>query len=266
MFDLDAYLERIGCSGRPALAELHRAHVTAIPFENLDPLSGRPVSLELADVQRKLVTEHRGGYCFEHNTLFKAALEALGADVELMLGRVGPRDLATRGRTHLVLRVRAEGTIWHADVGYGSGTLLEPVPFGEGGPYAQSGWEFRVVAHDRQLVLQERGRDGAWVDEYSFAPEPVPFVDVETSNWFTSTHPRSRFVRGLVVSASAVDGSRTVISDWSGALRLMEQTPAGETVTDLSHDAVPELLATRFGLPGWEFDDHGRPRSRRSGG
>ena len=55
MFDLDAYLERIGRSGRPGLAEVHRAHVTSIPFENLDPHRGVPVSLNLQDLERKLV-------------------------------------------------------------------------------------------------------------------------------------------------------------------------------------------------------------------
>ena len=78
MFDLDAYLARIGLTGRPALAEMHRAHTTSIPFENLDPRRGVPVSLALDDLQRKLVGERRGGYCFEHNLLFKGALEALG--------------------------------------------------------------------------------------------------------------------------------------------------------------------------------------------
>jgi N-hydroxyarylamine O-acetyltransferase len=45
MFDLDAYLQRIGLDGRPGLAELHRAHLAAIVFENLDPHRGIPVSL-----------------------------------------------------------------------------------------------------------------------------------------------------------------------------------------------------------------------------
>ena len=63
MFDLDAYLGRVGLRRRPGLAELHRAHVTAIPFENLDPRRGVPVSLEPDDLQRKLVADRRGGYC-----------------------------------------------------------------------------------------------------------------------------------------------------------------------------------------------------------
>jgi N-hydroxyarylamine O-acetyltransferase len=56
VFDLDAYLERIGLDGRPSIAQLHRAHLTSIPFENLDPHQGLPVSLEVEDLERKLVT------------------------------------------------------------------------------------------------------------------------------------------------------------------------------------------------------------------
>ena len=203
-------------------------------------------------VQRKLVTDRRGGYCFEHNTLLRAALEALGAEVEPILGRVGPRDAPDRARSHLLLRVRAEGQVWHADVGFGSGTLLEPIPFG---PARSTSSRAGAAAWSRdgsQLVRQAAGEDG-WVDLYSFVPEPVPFVDLETSNWFTSTHPRSRFVRGLVVTAHAADGSRAVVSDWSGTLRLMEQTPAGETVSELTlrragRAAGDALRAARLGV------------------
>ncbi len=156
MFDLDAYLARIGLTGRPDLAELHRAHVAAIPFENRDPHNGVPVSLEIADLQRKLVTERRGGYCFEQNLLLKAALEARGAEVDLMLARVraGAPPGTIRPRSHLVLRVEAEGAIWHADAGFGLGTLLEPIPFGPGEIHEQSGWRFRVVEEGQELVLQ----------------------------------------------------------------------------------------------------------------
>ena len=258
VFDLDAYLERIGLSGRPGLAEVHRAHVTSIPFENLDPLRGAPVSLDLADLQRKMVTQRRGGYCFEHNLLLAAALQALGAEVAWMLGRVGPRDLSTRARSHLVLRVTSAGETWHADAGFGAGTLLEPIPFGAGEQQVQSGWRLRVVADGPRLILQQVDRQREWADVYSFVPDPVPFVDLETSNWFTATHPRSRFVRGLVVTAHARDGTRTVLSDWSGTLRLIEQTPAGETADEVRRSAVPELLATRFGLPGWTLDGQDR--------
>jgi N-hydroxyarylamine O-acetyltransferase len=79
MLDLNAYLERIGLSGRPSVAEVHRAHLSSIPFENLDPHQRLPVSLAVEDIERKLVSERGGGYCFEQNLLLKAALETLGA-------------------------------------------------------------------------------------------------------------------------------------------------------------------------------------------
>jgi len=260
VFDLDAYLARIGLDGRPSVAEVHRAHVTSIPFENLDPRCGIPVSLAIEDVQRKLVTERRGGYCFEQNLLLKAGLEALGASVDLFLARVrlGATPGVMRPRSHLVLRVRAGDSDWHADVGFGAGCLLAPVPFGPGAgtEHEQSGWRFRIVRDEPELVLQTvHGEE--WVDVYGFPPHPVPFVDLETSNWFTSTHPHSPFVSGLIVSKQAGDGSRTLLSDWSG-LALTEQTPAGTTVTPVEWEGVPELLATRFSLPGYAVGPDGQ--------
>lgn len=251
MLDLDAYLTRIGLRGRPSLGDVHRAHAISIPFENLDPHCGIPVSLEAQDLERKLVARRRGGYCFEQNLLLGSALEALGAQVDLFLARVrfGAPAGATRPRSHLVLRVRAEGSDWHADVGFGAGTLLDPIPFGPGGEHVQSGWRFRVVEQGAELVLQSV-HAGKWVDLYGFVPQAVPFVDLETSSWFTSTHPRSPFVSGLIVCAHRHDGGRTLLSDWDG-LALKDQTAAGTTVEPVTWEVVPELLATRFGLPGY---------------
>ena len=68
--DLDAYLERVGLTVAPrptstGLADLHLAHATSIPFENLDVLLGRPIRLDLEGLQAKLVRDRRGGYCYE---------------------------------------------------------------------------------------------------------------------------------------------------------------------------------------------------------
>jgi N-hydroxyarylamine O-acetyltransferase len=253
MFDLDAYLERIGLRGRPGLAEIHRAHVSAIPFENLDPYRGMAVSLEVVDLQRKLVAERRGGYCFEHNLLLKGALEALGAEVEPILARVGDRG-TERSRTHLLLRVHLDGEVWHADVGFGRGTLLEPIPFGPGREQVQEGWRFRVIAHGPELVLRTVV-DGEWIDGYTFAPEPVPLIDIETSNWYTATHPRSPFVSAGISAAMYDEHAVAVsLSDWSGSLILTELTQESRAVTPVEPGQVGDLLSARFGLDGWTYD------------
>ncbi len=264
MLDFDAYLERIAlrASERPTLHDVHRAHATSIPFENLDPHRGIPVSLAEEDLERKLVRERRGGYCFEQNLLLASALEHLGLEVEPMLARVraGAPPGTIRPRSHLVLRVTdGDGRVWHADVGFGSGTLLDPIPFGPDGTPAheQSGWSFRMVEEGPELVLQTLA-EGTWSDVYAFPPQPVPRVDIETSNWWTSTNPQSPFVFGLIVAVHRPDGSRELISDWSGPLQLRVQSPGGTHVSQPPHDTIPELLAERFALPGFALGADGR--------
>jgi N-hydroxyarylamine O-acetyltransferase len=262
MLDLDAYLKRIGLHGAATVARLHRAHATSIPFENLDPHRGVPVSLEPELIERKLVAERRGGYCFEQNLLLKAALEALGAQVDLYLARVrvarerGNADGVTRPRSHLVMRVNADGASWHADVGFGLSCLLDPLPFGPGEAHEQSGWRFRIVEDGFEFVLQTIEGD-RWIDLYGFRPQVVPFVDLETSNWWASTHPHSPFVTGLVASIQDDDGKRTSVSDWS-ELALTEETPAGKSATPVSRGELPGLLASRFGLEGFALGADGR--------
>ena len=106
-------------------------------------------------------------------------------------------------------------------------------------------------------MLQTADGQG-WTDLYGFVPQPVPIVDIETSNWYTTAHPRSPFVTGLIVSTQDQDGTRTMLSDWT-ELSLTEQTPAGQdTVTAVSREQIPALLAERFSLAGFALDDDGR--------
>ncbi len=160
-----------------------------------------------------------------------------------------------RPRSHLVLRVRENGASRHADVGFTRG-ILEPIPFGPGPAREQSGWSFRIIEDGPELVLQKLAGD-SWVDLYGFLPQPVPFIDVETSNWWTSTHPRSLFVTGLIVGVRSDDGTGTLLCDWS-ELSLSEETPAGARVIPLKREAIPELLATHFSLPGFSLDANER--------
>jgi N-hydroxyarylamine O-acetyltransferase len=163
--------------------------------------------------------------------------------------RLGAKPGVVRPRTHLVLRVSENGASWHAAVGFGARGILDPIPFRPGRTQEQSGFGFRIVEDGPELVLQKLAGD-EWVDAYGFHPQPVPLIDVETSNWWTCTNPGSLFVTGLIVGVRRDDGTGTLLSDWS-ELSLGEETPAGTSVTPLEPDAIPELLATRFSLPGF---------------
>lgn len=124
---LAAYLDRIGVSqpqivDATSLRDLHRAHQTAVPFENLSIHLSEPISLAEDDLLNKIVTRRRGGFCYELNGAFALLLEALGAQVT----RVAARTTDSEGRLgppfdHLALIVRtADGAgPWLADVGFG---------------------------------------------------------------------------------------------------------------------------------------------------
>lgn len=251
MFDLDAYLERIGLSGSPTVEQVHRAHCTSIPFESLDPLMGLSVSLDTDEVFDKLVRRRRGGYCFEQNLLLAEALGALGAEVDLHLARVlrGSDPQAPRARSHLLLAVSLGDRRLLADVGFGGGTLLEPLPWDPGEVHQQAGWHHRVIERGPEHVLQTLREEG-WTDDYSFLPHPVPAVELEPANWWTSTNPASRFVSGFLVARQWLDGRRLVLSDWS-ELCLTDSTAERSTVTPVTREQIPELLCERFELPGF---------------
>ena len=257
--DIEAYLRRLGLDASATLAEIHRAHATTIPFENFDPLNGRPVSLELDRLEEKMVANRRGGYCFEHNLLLKAALESLGPyEVTTMLARVRVGGSAgSRGPlNHLLLRVVHEDTTWLADVGFGGAGLLDPIPFAAGVETDQSGWRYRLVADGDELVLQGF-QDGDWSDFYGFVPGPAVFADIEVGNWFTSTHPGSPFVTGVFAGARRED---RCLSLFAGDRTIVVERPVGgaSTTTEVGSDQVPGILAERFGLPGVHRDAEGR--------
>jgi N-hydroxyarylamine O-acetyltransferase len=265
MLDFDSYLTRIGLSaaGAPSWRTMHRAHATSIPFENLDSHRGIPVSLDQSALEHKLVARRRGGYCFAHNLLLGSAIEHLGLVVEPMLARVraGGAPAETRPTAHLVLRVTdGDGSQWHADVGFGLGTLLDPIPFGADADavHEQSGWSFRVVEDGPELVLQTRGPDG-WSDAYGFLPHPVRRIDIEVSNWWVCTNPRSPFVFGLIASVNHDNGLREAISDWSGPLQVMTMTPSGIDSAEAPRAVIPGKLQD-FGLLGFRLGDDGRVR------
>jgi N-hydroxyarylamine O-acetyltransferase len=237
------------------------AHSKAQKQARVHPgLACSSVSLTAEDLFDKLVSRRRGGYCFEQNLLLAAALRALGWNVELFLARVrysAPPGVV-RPRSHLLLRVNDGERAWHADVGFGHGTLLDPIPFGPGGEHEQAGWRYRVVSDGPEHVLQQAQADG-WADLYAYLPHPNPEIDVETINWWVSTHPSSPFVTGLVVAIQDAEGKRSVLSDWSGELALTERTPTGTSATTVTIEMLPGLLAERFGLSGFELDGEGRP-------
>ena len=200
--NLDAYFARIGYAGPrtptfETLTAILDRHVLAIPFENLDVLLKQTPRLDLPSLEDKLVARRRGGYCYEHATLFAAMLDELGFDVATHSARVTmytPKDKAPR--THMFLTVAGHVV----DPGFGGLTPRVPVPL-DGTPAG----EHRIVRDGDDYVLAV-GEIRAWT---STLHRDYP-IDFEMANLFTATSPLSPFTRGLRMRAFTPDGKVTV--------------------------------------------------------
>lgn len=263
--NLDAYFSRIGYHGPrtptiETLNAIHRAHAQAIPFENLDVLLGRPISLAPSAVFDKLVRDRRGGYCFEQNILLASALRALGFQLVPMLARVRwqvPEGVPTP-QTHMLLRVEIGGQPWLADAGFGGVGLTRAIPLDTDTEHGAPG-EWRRCVRDGRYLLQQVRFDTDWLDVYRFAVEEAPPIDFEVANWFTSTHPESRFRKNLIVAR--VDGDRRLaVQNREFVLRRSGHPPEKREIE--SPEELLAILAQYFGLrfpPGTRFGPPGSP-------
>ncbi|WP_405488123.1 arylamine N-acetyltransferase [Streptomyces sp. NBC_00096] len=249
--DLDAYLARIGWEGGelradlPTLKSVHRAHTGAITFESLDVLFGRPVGLDVKELEDKLVHDRRGGYCYEQNTLLAAALERIGFEVSGRGARNRSRGDSLTAVTHAVLVVTVEGEPWLCDAGFGWQGPREPVPLARPGAEVRQGeWVFRVREEADGVLVLSTLREGAWRDLYAFSPQPYHPVDYVVLNHYSSSHPRSAFVGRVIVQHPGGSDRLALVGRELSRLR-----PDGRLERrEVAQEELLALLEREFGL------------------
>ncbi|MGZ6016739.1 MAG: arylamine N-acetyltransferase family protein [Phenylobacterium sp.] len=199
--ELQAYLDRIGFEGavRPdaaTLRALHRTHMQAIPYENLDVQFGRPLTPDPAAAYDKIVRRRRGGWCYEMNGVFGAMLQAAGFKVTRLAGAAmrEVRGDFTIG-SHLVLLVELPDGPWIADVGFGDGAL-EPFPLAAS-PLSFEGYEFRLQTLDERWWRFHNHEFGG-ARSFDFAVEPADPAVLQTKCEWLQSAPESPFVQNLV--------------------------------------------------------------------
>jgi len=261
--DLRAYFDRIGFSSearadRETLEALVAAHTATIPFENLNPFLGLPVSLSPDALVDKLVRHRRGGYCYEQNGLFSHVLETVGFDFTPLAARVlwMQSDDAVTPRTHKLLLVNLLEGLVLADVGFGGAVctgVLDLVPeLAQSTPHER----FRLVEVNG-LWRQQIEIGGEWRATYQFDLTPQLSVDDELGNWWTSANPASHFTFSLVAARSPA-GRRHALRNFDYSIHVSGSESEkrrlgspGEVCTVLESDfgiAIPdrERLVSRL--------------------
>lgn len=249
--NLNAYFERIGFAGSiaPTLATLellHALHPAAIAFENLNPLLGLPVRLDLASLQTKLLTERRGGYCYEHNLLLMAMLGELDFTVSGLAARVlwNNPDGSDGPAHHMLLAVDINSSTYIADVGFGGLSLTAPLKLKADAEQNTPHETFRLTGGDPEWVLEAKlGEE--WQPLYAFDTTEKSLNDFEASNSFLSSDPASPFRQELRV-ALAPSGKRLMLKNNRLTTHAEGEEPVQRELTSVAE--MREVLSTSFGI------------------
>jgi len=244
MIRLAEYLKRIHYTGSleptyDTLASLHRAHLLAITYENLDIHLGRYLAMDEGAIFEKLVRALRGGWCYEMNGLFAWALREAGFPVVLLASAVNRPALGERAeRNHLILRVDLDRP-YLVDVGFGNG-FLTPLPLEEG-IYRQGFLVYGLSREDGSWVFHNHAYGGAG---YDFTLAPHTLSDFADRCHDLQTSPESGFVRTVVCHRFTPSGLLTL----RGAVlrTITEQGAVDRTIEDEA--TYQHVLTDRFDL------------------
>lgn len=246
------YLHRLGYDTPPAptlqtLRDLQLRHVCTFAFESLSTLLRLPVPIDLASVERKVLLDGRGGYCYELNQMFLALLQELGFDARGITGRVvmgGPADART-ARTHRLSLVTLDGVRYITDVGFGGMVPSSPLQLDSEAAQATAHEPYRLTrnADDSYTLWAEVA--GEWRGLYVFDLQVQADIDYEIGNWYVSTHPGSPFLGQLKVARLAV-GKRYTLNNAHYAVHYLDRP--SEKYTIKQADELLALLRETFGI------------------
>ena len=246
--DVDRYLARIGLVSPPPLSlagltELQRAHMSSVPFENLDVFDGVAVQTDEAWSIDKVVNRRRGGWCFELNGAFAALLGALGFDVR-RLGAAVLLDGPTVIVDHLMLEVTIDSVAYLVDVGFGD-SFATPLELARTGPQDGHVATFEFIDSPQGLTLTRHDDEGVPEPQYRFKRT------VRTLDEFAEASNRLQADRSLHWSQKPfatrlIDGGPeriTLLGD-----RLKRVGPAGKSEVPVAPDKWNDLLAEHFAM------------------
>lgn len=249
--NLAHYLQLLGFEAPPAptldtLGQLQLRHTGVFPFENLATLAGEPVLIDLPSIERKLLQEQRGGYCYELNHIFFVLLQELGFDVQGITGRVvmGQPEGAWTARTHRLSLVHLDGVRYIIDVGFGGMVPTAPLLLDSRAEQPTPHEPYRIDQHKDGFTLRAKVGD-EWRPMYIFDLQRQEDVDYAVGNWYVSTHPDSSFSRQLMVARTG-DGWRRTLNNGSFAIHRTGHASDRHEVADVAE--LIDLLQLEFGI------------------
>ena len=247
---IEQYLRRINfqdtiCGSQETLKELQRLHYTHIPYENLDILNQIDLSIDPNSLFKKIISDKRGGCCFELNGLFYELLISLGFEVTNHYARfLFNREDTIPARSHRVLKISCNNHTYIADVGVYSESSRIPLELKEDVIQFDgiSQYRFQRDSDFGWILLQKCGNN-EWTRFYSFTEEIYFPCDFKQCSFFYEKSLESRFNKKTLIAIKTRKG-RKAIKDME--LTIIEN---GKTVISiLDKKDLRKILSQHFNL------------------
>ncbi len=244
--DVERYLARIGYSRTPetdlpTLTELHRLHMTAVPFENLDIASGHRVTVDPYAAVEKILDRGRGGWCFEVNGAFALLLEALGFPVT-RLGAAVLLDGPSVVLEHLALEVTLDEP-YLADVGFGENFVV-PLALNRSGPQDGGNGTYELLPSPQGTTLAQHV-DGVPEARYRFKRVAHSMEDFAAISDEMQTDDARKW-KSAPFATRLIDGGPDRVTLRGGRLKVIRS--GVESVEDVPADAFGRALERWFGI------------------
>ncbi len=225
------------------ICEIQYACQKTIPYENLDIISGRPLSLEYNDLYTKIVLNHRGGYCFELNGFLSEIYRSLGFSVKEYIARYIRGEMGTPIRRHRVLLITLGENRYLCDAGIGQPAFRVPLLIEDGYTSEQYGETYRVTWDEFLGWVISDLHKGEWRRFYSFTEEEQLNIDYVMPSFWCEHSPDSIFNKGTMVAIKNDTGRITLNGN---VFKIFD----GENVSvrQVTEDELTDIYAAYFGI------------------
>ena len=250
--DIKKYFDRIGfpCDTEISytyefLKKLQLAHVLSVPYENLDIIDCKPISLELDKIYEKVVINHRGGYCFELNCLFEGLLKKFGFVTESYFARFWRGESGIPLRRHRVIAVFLGDEKYIMDVGIGAVAPRIPLILKEGVVQEYFGESYRFERDGLFGWVLYELYHGEWQKYFSFTEEKQLDNDFIATSFYCEKHPDSKFNKNVMVAIKTDKGRKSidgnVYKEFIGSrLDYIEE--------NITSEGINKVLLDKFGI------------------
>ncbi|KPH65278.1 hypothetical protein AMS58_20665 [Pseudoalteromonas porphyrae] len=236
------------------VSHMQAAHLAQYSFSSINALQDKVLSLEPKILFERLIEQREGGYCFEHNKIFHLALEALGFDVKILIGRVMLNGQTQNPRSHRLILLTLDNKQYLIDVGFGVSTPIIPLPIDKSGLHQQGVNTYQVKRTDNFIEVKQTQPELKYI--YRIELGEFYESDCEIAHFYSHQHQSAAFVNNLVVSRIA-DSERFLIRNnqyfyWneknkhSTELAITSSAQLYQLITEVFKIQVPETFVEKL--------------------